>query len=145
VSVSIHKVSVENAGLLGNVDPDVFDHEIRQDLLAAYLADQRHALFVAVEDGLVVGHVRGNVHLQPDRASDLYLDNLGTAPSHQRRGIATQLVQALVAWGKAQGCTYVWLGTETDNTGAILFYEAQAFKRTTMEMLAIDLGEPADD
>lgn len=145
MSVSIHKVSPENAGLLGNVDPDVFDHEIRQDLLAAYLADPRHALFVAVEDGLVVGHVRGNVHLQPDRASDLYLDNLGTAPSHQRRGIATQLVQALVAWGKAQGCTYVWLATETDNTGAILFYEAQTFERTTMEMLAIEIGEPADD
>ena len=144
MSVSIHQLSLENAGLLANVDPDVFDHEIRQDMLAAYLSDPRHAMFVAVEDGMVVGQVRGNVHLQPDRASDLYLDNLGTAPSHQRRGIATQLVLALTAWGKAQGCTYVWLATETDNTGAILFYEAQTFERATMEMLAIDIGGPAE-
>ncbi|MDP3738946.1 MAG: GNAT family N-acetyltransferase [Hyphomonadaceae bacterium] len=143
--VLIHKVSAKNTGLLGNVDPDVFDHEIKQDMLAAYLADKRHAMFVAVEDGMVVGQVRGNIHLQPDRASDLYLDNLGTATSHQRRGIATQLVQALVAWGTAQGCTFVWVATETDNTGAILFYEAQHFERITMEMLAIEIGEPADD
>jgi ribosomal protein S18 acetylase RimI-like enzyme len=144
MSVSIHQLSLENAGLLANIDPDVFDHEIRQDMLAAYLSDPRHAMFVAVEDGVVVGQVRGNVHLQPDRASDLYLDNLGTAPSHQRRGIATQLVRALTAWGKAHGCTYVWLATETDNTGAILFYKAQNFERATMEMLATDIGEPAE-
>ena len=141
---SIHQLSLENAGLLANVDPDVFDHEIQQDMLTAYLSDPRHAMFVAVEDGVVVGQVRGNVHLQPDRASDLYLDNLGTAPSHQRRGIATQLVRALVAWGEAQGCTFAWLATETDNTGALLFYEAQDFERTTMEMLASEIGKAAE-
>ena len=76
---SIHHITAANTALLDNIDPDVFDHAIDQRYLAAYVADPRHALFVAVENGAVVSHIRGNVHLQPDRAPDLYIDNLGTA------------------------------------------------------------------
>ncbi len=138
--VSIHLLGPGNAGLLTNIAPDVFDHEVRQDLLVSYLADRRHAMFVAVENGVVVGQIRGNVHLQPDRASDLYIDNLGTTPSRQRRGIATQLIRELLAWGEAQGCTYVWLATEPDNEGGILFYESRSFQRSALEMFAIEIG-----
>ena len=137
--ISIQQVTPANAGQLANVDPDVFDHTIQRDLLAAYLADPRHAMFVAIEDGLVVGQVRGSVHLQPDRASDLYIDNLGTAPSHQRRGIATGMIEALLGWGKAQGCTYAWIATETDNNAAIGFYGARRFRHDTVAMFALEM------
>jgi ribosomal protein S18 acetylase RimI-like enzyme len=79
------------------------------------------------------------VHLQPDRASDLYVDNLGTAPSHQRRGIAAQLMRALLAWGEARGCTYAWVATETDNEQAKGFYDAQNFERGTIAMFSQEL------
>jgi ribosomal protein S18 acetylase RimI-like enzyme len=135
---SIHRITAANAALLDRVDPDVFDHPIDPRYLEAYVADPRHALFVAVENGVVVGHIRGNTHLQPDRAPDLYIDNLGTAPSHQRRGIAARLMDALIAWGKAQGCTYAWVATETDNEGAKGFYAAQRFMHDTIAMFALE-------
>lgn len=135
---SIHHITAANTALLDRVDPDVFDHPIDQRHLAAYVADPRHGLFVAVENGAVVGHIRGNVHLQPDRAPDLYIDNLGTAPSHQRRGIAARLMEALVAWGTAQGCTYAWVATETDNDGARGFYAAQSFMYDSISMFALE-------
>jgi ribosomal protein S18 acetylase RimI-like enzyme len=135
---SIHHITATNTALLDKVDPDVFDHDIDQRYLAAYVADPRHALFVAVEKGAVVGHIRGNVHLQPDRAPDLYIDNLGTTPSQQRRGIAARLMDALIAWGKAQGCTYAWVATETDNEGAKGFYAAQRFMHDSIGMFALE-------
>ncbi len=137
MGISIVKVTAANAALLGRVDPDVFDHEIDPARIAAYVADALHAMFVAVDGDLVVGQIRGSVHLQPDRGPDLYIDNLGTAPSHQRRGIATDMIQAMLDWGTAQGCGYAWVATETDNDGAKGFYAAQNFTHDTIAMFAL--------
>lgn len=137
--ISIQQVTPGNADLLSRVDPDVFDHAIRPALLATYLADPLHAMFVAIDAGFVVGQVRGSVHLQPDRASDLYIDNLGTAPSHQRRGVASAMIGAMLDWGKAQGCTYAWVATETDNDGAKGFYAAQRFTHGEIAMFALEM------
>jgi aminoglycoside 6'-N-acetyltransferase I len=139
MGVLIVEVTADTAGMLGNVDPDVFDHAIEPTRVAIYVADPLHAMFVAVEDGLVVGQIRGSVHLQPDRAPDLYIDNLGTAPSRQRRGIAAAMIRSLLDWGKAQGCTYAWVATETDNDGAIGFYAAQNFTHDPIAMFALEM------
>jgi ribosomal protein S18 acetylase RimI-like enzyme len=139
MAIDIHHITPANTALLGRVDPDVFDHEIDGARLAAYVADPLHAMFVAVEDGFVVGQIRGSVHLQPDRASDLYIDNLGTAPSLQRRGIASRLMKAMLGWGEAQGCTYAWVATETDNDQAKGFYAAQSFTHDTIAMFALEM------
>jgi ribosomal protein S18 acetylase RimI-like enzyme len=138
MTFTIQQLTSANTALLSRLDPDVFDHDIKPDRLAAYVTDQRHALFVAVDDGLVVGQIRGSVHLQPDRASDLYIDNLGTAPSHQRRGIASALMKAMLDWGKAHDCSYAWVATETDNEGAKGFYAAQHFTHDTIAMFALE-------
>ena len=137
--LAIHHITSANTSLLDNVDPDIFDHGIHLTHLAAYVADPRHAMFVAVDNGAVVGQIRGNVHLQPDRASDLYIDNLGTAPSHQRRGIAAAMMKAMLAWGEAQGCSYAWVATETDNDQAQGFYAAQQFTHAAIAMFALEL------
>jgi ribosomal protein S18 acetylase RimI-like enzyme len=126
--VSFHHITRENSALLNSVDEDVFDHAITPERLEPFLDAPGHALFVAVEDGVVVGHARGIVHVQPDKPSDLYIDNLGVAPGQQRKGIATRLVRELVDWGKARGCTYAWVATEPDNEVAIAFYGAQRFE-----------------
>lgn len=135
---AIHHITPANTALLGRVDPDVFDHDIDPGLLETYAADLRHAMFVAVQDGLVIGQIRGSLHLQPDRAADLYIDNLGTAPSHQRRGVASALMKALLAWGKAQGAVFAWVATETDNEQAKGFYAAQDFTHGEVAMFSLE-------
>ena len=138
MAIVIHGVTAENADLLAKVADDVFDEDITPDRLGPFLAAAGHVMFVAVEADLVVGQIRGMVHVQPDRASDLYIDNLGVAPSHKRRGIGRQLIAALVRWGEAQGCTYAWLATESDNDEAISFYES-------LEWFASAIGEGVGD
>lgn len=136
---AIHHITAANVALLDNVEPDIFDHAVDRAHLAAYVADPRHAMFVAVQDGQVVGQIRGSVHLQPDRAPDLYIDNLGTAPALQRRGIASAMMKAMLAWGEAQGCTYAWVATETDNDQAKALYAAQRFSLDTIAMFALEM------
>ena len=140
MNFAIHQITPANTALLANVDPDVFDHAIEPAHLAAYAADPFHAMFVAVAADLVIGQIRGSVHLQPDRAADLYIDNLGTAPSHQRRGIASAMMKAMLAWGEKRGCTHAWIATETDNEQAKGFYAAQTFDHGTIAMFSRDLS-----
>ena len=128
----LHHIGANNAALLERVAEDVFDEDIDMAQLAIYVADARHALYVAVEDGVVIGQARGVIHLQPDTAPDLYIDNLGVTPAAQRHGVASALVDALMAWARVQGCGTAWVATETDNAQANPFYAARGFKLATV-------------
>jgi aminoglycoside 6'-N-acetyltransferase I len=125
---TIHRITTENARLLDTIAADVFDHDIDPVVFKDYATAPDHALFVAVSGGVVIGQARGVLHRQPDSAADLYVDNLGVAPSRQREGAATQLIEALIAWGRANAtCRSVWLATEHDNTQGKAFYAAAGF------------------
>lgn len=120
--LEIVRIDGTNITILQNLEVDVFDGPIENEALRAYLAEPGHALFVGVRDGSVVAQIRGAVHRQPDRAAELYIDNLGVAPACKRQGIATVLVRTLLAWGRVQGCETVWVATEDDNDEAQAFY-----------------------
>ena len=48
----------------------------------------------------------------------------GDAESHQRRGIATQLLQAMFAHGRALGCGEARVLTERENQPAMKLYRS---------------------
>ncbi|MBI1339724.1 GNAT family N-acetyltransferase [bacterium] len=130
--VEIVMIQSGNAHILGRTAPDVFDHDPPDAHIRAYLAAPGHALFVAVEAGEVIGQARGVLHIQPDAPSELYIDNLGVTPGHKRRGVATRLLRALIAWGADRGGRSVWVATEVDNDEARGFYGAFGFTGETM-------------
>jgi ribosomal protein S18 acetylase RimI-like enzyme len=132
MTVQIVRVGPDNAGLLGSVAEDVFDHPIDPQHLRIYLADAQHMMVLAVSDGVVVGQTRGMVHLQPDEAPGLYIDNMGVTPARQREGIAGRMLDNLLAWGRERGCSHAWLGTELDNVAARGLYETRGFEGTEM-------------
>jgi ribosomal protein S18 acetylase RimI-like enzyme len=138
MTATLHVITPENMGLMARVAEDVFDHAIKPDRLAAFAASPLHRMIVAVDQGEVVGQIRGIVHLQPDRAGDLYIDNLGVTEGRQREGIATRLIRELVAWGEGHGCGHSWVATETDNDVAIAFYAAQEFEHQTVAYFGKD-------
>ena len=110
----------------------MFDAAIEPTRLTSYLSAPDHALFVALDGRLVVGQVRGVLHHQPDVPPELYVDNLGVAPGHQRRGIATALVKALASWAQGRGCATLWVATESDNSGGRAFYAALGLQEQTL-------------
>ena len=53
-----------------------------------------------------------------------------THPDHRRQGLASQILQALLAKSAAHGANAAYLQVEAKNTGAIALYEAFGFKTT---------------
>lgn len=132
METQIARVGTADAGRLARVAADVFDDVLDPARLAAYLAEPGHLMVVAMTDGEVVGQARGMVHRHPDLPTELYIDNLGVTPARQREGIATRMLDELMAWGRELGCEAAWVGTETDNGPARMLYaargaEAEAF------------------
>ena len=136
MGLEIVHVTADTTDVLARIADDVFDYAIDKDHLERFCACEDALMFVAVDDGLVVGQVRGYVHRQPDTINQLYLDNLGVAPAFQRRGIATRLVKALLDLGATRGCKDVWLGTEANNDQARQFYRSLGLYESEIIMFA---------
>ncbi|MBI1392664.1 MAG: GNAT family N-acetyltransferase [Alphaproteobacteria bacterium] len=120
--VEIIRLTTEGASLLDAVEEDVFDNDIDPDALAAFLADPRHVMLIAVDgdDGRgarVVGMASAFDYFHPDKKPQMFINEVGVAPAWRRRGLGRRLVAALLAEAKARGCVYAWLGTDADNVG----------------------------
>lgn len=110
--------------VLRRVAEGVFDNAIEPALVAEFLADPRHHIAVAVEDGTVVGFASGVHYVHPDKKPQLFVNEVGVAPSRQKQGVGKQVLAALLAEGKRLGCVEAWVGTEPDNKAARALYVA---------------------
>lgn len=100
--------SVARAARLAGPAPDadvVHDDDIRVELVTG-------------------GSARGRASLDGDW---LGIHGMHVDPDARRRGLATGVVAALLAWGAERGATVAWLHVETDNPAAITLYEGLGF------------------
>lgn len=65
-----------------------------------------------------------------------YIDCFAVAESCRRKGIGTELFNAVKAFGEESGCTSVQLGVSACNTGAAAFYEKMGLAPRTIQMEA---------
>ena len=137
----IVRIGPEQTGLLDRVAEDVFDARIDLGRLAAYVADPSHLMVVAVANGEVVGQARGVIHRHPDQPTELYIDNLGVTPVRKREGIASLLLDDLVAWARSEGCEQAWVGTEPDNEPARALYQGRGSEAETFVMYFYEFDE----
>jgi aminoglycoside 6'-N-acetyltransferase I len=108
--------------LLARAVPDVFDYAVRPDLAREFLSDPRHHIAVALEGETIVGFVSAVHYIHPDKSVELWINEVGVASVYRRRGIAKEIVQAMLAHGRALGCKVAWVLTDTDNTAARALY-----------------------
>lgn len=122
--IDIVRLSPENASLLGNIAADVFDCPIQAAALDAFLECPRHVMYLAVEEGQVVGMASGVEYFHPDKPSQFWINELGVAPKDQRKGIGSKLLKSLLDEAGRRGCHVAWVGTETDNLAANMCYRS---------------------
>lgn len=122
MTIVVRMLGSDEAVVLANVAEGVFDDRVRPELAAEYLSDARLHLAVALDVDLVVGMASGVHYVHPDKPAQLFINEVGVAPSHQRRGLGRRLIQTLLAHGRELGCYEAWVATEVDNEPARQLY-----------------------
>lgn len=125
MAFAVRRITAEDETAFQRVAPEVFDKPVDAERLRAYLREPGHLMVLAFDGELVVGQCAGVVHRHPDKPTELYVDEVGTASTHRRRGIARAMLAALFAWGRELGCEEAWLGTELDNEAANTLYRSE--------------------
>jgi ribosomal protein S18 acetylase RimI-like enzyme len=113
-----------DVSVLDNVALEVFDNEVHPRWMAEFLADPRHHIAVALAGEQVVGMATAVHYVHPDKAPELWINEVGVAPAFRNQGIGKRLVAMLLSRGRALGCTEAWLGTEESNVAARRLYAA---------------------
>jgi ribosomal protein S18 acetylase RimI-like enzyme len=124
VSIDIRILEAGDEAVLANVAPGVFDNDVDPGLTREFLSDARHHLAVALDGGLVVGFASAVDYVHPDKPRELWINEVGVAPSHQRQGLGRQLLRAMLDLGGRLGCRDAWVLTSPANGPAVRLYEA---------------------
>lgn len=103
---------------------DLFDEPVDAAARDAFLADPRHHLLLARDDGDVVGFISGVETMHPDKGTEMLLYELAVASEHRRRGIGAELVRALAGLAAERGCYGMWVLTDDDNDAALATYRS---------------------
>lgn len=126
-------------------------HRIRPDLfrsgaikytetdLEALLAEESSPVFVAEEDGSVLGYCFCQLREYRDSTvltdrKEIYIDDLCVEEACRGRGIARALYGYVTDWAKEIGCTYVTLNVWQGNENAMKFYEKMGMRRRSITM-----------
>jgi len=121
--------------ILHNVAPGVFDDAVDPILVAEFLRDHRHHLAVAIDHGQVVGFASGVHYVHPDKPSEMWVNEVGVAPSHQGRGLAKAIMRTLLQHARRLGCREAWVLTDRSNSAAMGLYAATGGKEAPREQV----------
>ena len=110
--------------VLANVAQELFDNPIDPELTKEFLADPRHHLAVAIDEGVVVAFASGVDYVHPDKPRELWVNEVAVAPTHRRRGLATSVLNALFEAGRDRHCTEAWVLTDRENPAAMALYSS---------------------
>jgi ribosomal protein S18 acetylase RimI-like enzyme len=121
--VSTRLLEPHDIGVFAKVAADVFDDPPQERFTREFLADPRHHLAVAIsEDGTLVGMASGVHYVHPDKAPQMFINEVGVSAACEGQGIAKRLLALLLARAAELGCTEAWTATEPDNHRALALY-----------------------
>lgn len=140
MTIEIRLLHGDDRPVLDRVAHDVFDEPVNQAWAREFLEDPRHHLVVAIEDGSVVGFASAVHYVHPDKPAELWINEVGVAPTHHRRGIGRRLLDILLAHGQSLGCDQAWVLTEDDNEAARGLYRVSGGVETKCVMYTFPLN-----
>jgi ribosomal protein S18 acetylase RimI-like enzyme len=121
---TIKTITKDDLHLLLNPAEGVFDNPIDESFASEFLNDPRHHIVVAIVEGVVVGFASAVHYIHPDKPPELWINEVGVAPSHQQQGIAKAILKELMEVGRHLGCKNAWVLTDRDNEPANKLYRS---------------------
>jgi ribosomal protein S18 acetylase RimI-like enzyme len=135
MDVEVRILRAGEEAVLARVAAGVFDHEIDKELTREFLADGRHHLAVAVENGVVVGMASAVHYVHPDKRAELWINEVGVAATHRRRGVGKALMAAILEAGRGAGCGEAWVLTDRSNAAAMRLYAGMGGEQAAREQV----------
>ena len=121
--VDVRMLKTGDERLFLKIGDDVFDHPVDASAVGAFLADPRHHIAAAIDDGCIVGFASGVHYFHPDKpVAELFVNEVGVAETHRGRGLGTAVVKCLLDAGRALGCGEAWVLTDRSNAPAMATY-----------------------
>ncbi|WP_395748468.1 GNAT family N-acetyltransferase [Prosthecobacter sp.] len=114
----------DDDAVLRSVAPDVFDHAVSPAFASEFLRDPRHHLAVAIDQDIVIGFASAVHYVHPDKPPELWINEVGVAESHRRKGLARQLLLLLFDLARSLGCRHAWVLTDRANPSAANLYSS---------------------
>ena len=147
MAIEIKILNPSDRAALENVAADVFDDPIDPQLAAQFLDDPRHHLAVAIDEGRVIGFASGVHYVHPDKPAEMWINEVGVADSHQRRGIGQAVVRALLEHAERLGCGEAWVLADETNEPAKKLYAScgGSASATPSMMFTFTLGSSESD
>jgi ribosomal protein S18 acetylase RimI-like enzyme len=133
--VEIRLLTGADASVLRRVAEGVFDNPVDPAQTREFLADPRHHICVAIEDGEVVGFASAVHYVHPDKPTELWINEVGVAPAFHRRGLAKAILKELLAHARTLGCAEAWVLTDEDNTAARALYASVGGQETPPQLM----------
>ena len=122
-SIQVQIINKSNVHLLNNVLDDVFDYPIQTDYLTPFLTSPTHHLLVAMNESQeIVGFVSFVDLYHPDKATQVFVNELSVHEDYQRQGIGSSLMNHVFEYANDHAY-YVWVATEMENVDADKFYQ----------------------
>jgi ribosomal protein S18 acetylase RimI-like enzyme len=143
--VIVRLLGPADAALLDAAGTDVFDRPPQPALVREFLDDPRHHVAAAIAGGRIVGFASAVHYVHPDKPAQLFVNEVGVADSHRRRGLAGRLLGVLLEHGRALGCREAWVATEPDNQAARALYGSAGGREHAERfvMFTFPLDEPS--
>ncbi len=121
---TIQTLSLNDFPLLLHPADGVFDNPVDEAFAREFLADPRHHIVVAVSEGIVIGFASAVHYIHPDKPPELWINEVGVAPTHQGQGIGKTIMNELLRLGKQLGCVNAWVLTDRNNEAANRLYKS---------------------
>jgi aminoglycoside 6'-N-acetyltransferase I len=123
--MDIRILTPADADVLNRVADGVFDNAINPGMRSEFLADPRHHLCVAIEDGVVIAMASAVHYTHPDfKRPELWINEVGTSPDHRRKGAARAVLEELKLFARRLGCGEAWVLTDEVNEAARALYRS---------------------
>ena len=107
------------------LERECFSTPWSETMLSDALFDPQ-ASFIVADDGEGNSLGYAGIHVVLDEG---YIDNVAVFPAHRRKGVASALLGALIAYGEKEGMAFLTLEVRPSNQGARALYEAHGFQQ----------------
>ena len=138
MTLEIKILGADEADVLLIAAPGVFDNAVDAKLAHEFVADPHHHIAVALDNGVVVGFASAVDYIHPDKPRELWINEVGTAPTHQGQGIGKKVMAAILDHGRKLGCANAWVLTDTDNAAARALYRAAGGKELSTDTVHVE-------